>query len=93
LNLQGRFGLFVSALKIPFPGNGNFSGFECVIIEQAKSNGGASVTWAIANARRAALAIAPEEYWVDPGKFGDYDAAGPLSRERGKGEKWIDAHE
>ena len=24
LNLQGRFGLFVSALKIPFPRNGDF---------------------------------------------------------------------
>jgi hypothetical protein len=24
LNLQSRFGLFVSALKIPFPGNGDF---------------------------------------------------------------------
>jgi hypothetical protein len=24
LNLRGRFGLSVSALKIPFPGNGDF---------------------------------------------------------------------
>jgi hypothetical protein len=25
LNLRARFGLFISALKIPFPGNGDFS--------------------------------------------------------------------